>query len=178
MAAWLKKTGLKVQHETMGQDGTVCDCPAFDRAYSKSFEFESVWHQVRFPLDYIRSAHSRFGKHYWDTVREQTGITVPTGRSDKCVEGWQQVARHWLWVHQEIESRNPELTIRVESVEELWPRITELLGCPNVQFPYQIDRVGRIPKQLEKTPVITWDMLGPVEQEVRDVAAHYGYEVN
>jgi hypothetical protein len=177
MTAWLKATGLLVKHEIMGRDGSVGGVPACFGSYDGNYEFAHIWHLVRFPLDYIRSARARFGDSYWQRMQEINGIEHPTGKQRQTVEAYQQIARHWMWCHKQIEGYNPELLIRIEDGKQAWPRIIDILNPRKREYPEQIDRVGHQAERLEKIPPITWEMLGLVEQEVRDMAGGYGYEV-
>jgi hypothetical protein len=106
-----------------------------------------------------------------------TGIEVPCDEKRHAEEGWKEVAEHWLRWHELIEAQDPELRIRLEDMEHFWPEMMKKLGRPHKQFPADVAPIGHDPRRLIRTPEITWEMLGPIAEEVKDKARSYGYVI-
>jgi hypothetical protein len=178
--------GFKVTHERMDLDGVVTSFFATDmqkqarthEGVRSDYIFDHVVHLVRHPLPWIRSAHQHLGAAYWQNIQKITGIKVLFGDDRRCQNAYEALGRHWLVWNALIALQNPDLTIRLEHLKDEWSGFLDQLGCAlDTPFPSIIQPIGHEPKKLEKTPVVTWDMLGDAESEVRTVASRYGYEV-
>jgi hypothetical protein len=175
---------LDTRHEAMGRDGTVTSFFATDlkkqsgshKGVRSDFVFEHIWHLVRHPLPWIRSAHAHLGWGYWKDKNPMMGFEVPCGKDRRCERAWPELGRFWIFWHGLIEEQEPELRIRLEYAEEFWPEMMRLLGKSDT-FPPNVRPEGRDPKRLFKTPEVTWEMLGDAADEVRATATRYGYEV-
>jgi hypothetical protein len=203
----LRRMGLDVPHERLGRDGIASWTMAVDaenRPYgppSSSCGFEHVFHQVRHPLDVIRSA-TTFGPDSWAFICEHT----PCRPGEPALL---RAARYWLhWTrHADLRAT---FTYRVEAMDEVFPELCRRLGVPcdrdalgsvptdvntrsrgrplhladelaerlHVRLPTAVrNRLGRGagPERL------TWDALAALEPElcdgIRERAVAYGYEV-
>jgi hypothetical protein len=186
--ARLLKTGagLDVPHERMGQHGTVtsffaADMPSLAKPHKgvrSDYEFEHVWHIVRHPLMFVRSAFAFLDTGYWETTEPHTGVHVPLRENGYPSEdSYPALGLHWVRWNRLIETQKPEMRYRLERTKTAWPVMMDLLGLNGTVFPSNVKPVGRDTDTLTKTSKVTWDMFGEHQAEVWDLAASYGYYV-
>jgi hypothetical protein len=202
----LRRLGLDVQHERLGRDGIAAWTMAVeapDRPYgppSAAACFEHVFHQVRHPLDVIRSV-ATFGPDSWSFVYAHTPC-----RPDEplLVRG----ARYWLhWTTHA--DRAATWRYRVEALPDVLSELCSTLGVP-----YRPTVLARVPTDVNTRrrgrplhladeaaerlrldlpgwlraglgrvatePALTWDDLAAADErlaaQVRERALSYGYE--
>lgn len=101
-AGWLQDLGMRVKHESMGQDGTVdstftvprttADPDSWSKAGLYQYRFDKVVHLVRSPLRVIESLARELPPSWWRWQEIHTGIAVEGERPT-----FDEVARWWLW---------------------------------------------------------------------------------
>lgn len=205
----LRRLGLDVPHELLGRDGiaswtmaVVTDVRPFGPP-SGTCSFEHVFHQVRHPLDVIRSA-TTFGPESWDFIYQHTPCDA-----DQPV--LQRAATYWVhWT--EHADRLATWHYRVESFGDVFAELCERLGveCDRRVLAATHDdvntrsrgrllhladelgerlRIGlpagvrcRLGSRNRRQARLTWDDLRALDaalaERVRARAASYGYEVD
>jgi hypothetical protein len=179
-------TELDVPHERMGQHGIVTSFFATDmpeeetshKGVRSDYTFAHIWHLVRHPLPWIRSAACHLGEGFWQNQTEFTGIEVPCCKNVRTHRrpdrAWPQLGLYWVAWNALMEAQDPELLIRLEDVEEIWSEMMGLLGLGST-FPARLKAVGGDSKLLEQVPEVTWEMLGSSAEPVQELARRYGY---
>jgi hypothetical protein len=186
MNALIQAVGVKTKHEAMGKDGSVTsffamDLPKYKNSYDghvrSDYEFEHIWQLIRHPLSWVRSAHVHLAYGYWKDKAVVIGEPFPhDSKRRKLSNAHPQVARFWVRWNELMEQQRPDLVIRLEECASFWPQMMGLLGKRD-PFPKHVEPIGHNSNVLDPTPEVTWEMLGEAEQEVRGMAARYGYEV-
>lgn len=101
-AGWLQGLGMRVKHESMGQDGTVdstftvprttADPDSWSKAGLYQYRFDKVIHLVRSPLRVIESVARELPPWWWRWQEIHTGIAVAGDHPT-----FDEAARWWLW---------------------------------------------------------------------------------
>ena len=162
----LQASGLDVEHEKPGADGTVDWNPA---RYGDPRDYDQIVHLVREPLDCIASMHVIYHANH---EFKDYGAPVHRGALYCCM---------WLWVWHNRHCSN--LTSTRLRVEDMATRGSEVFGQPlkassvskktNTKR-HSVALSGMYPKQ-----ALTWGALyseAPVTAyRVNDLAKEYGY---
>jgi hypothetical protein len=205
----LRRLGLDVPHERLGRDGIASWTMAVEddaRPFgppSGTCAFEHVFHQVRHPLDVVRSA-STFGPDSWEFICRHTRC-----RLDQPV--LLRSALYWLdWTAHA--DRSATWSYRVEAVADVFEELCERLGvdCDRrvlAAVPSDVNtrsrgralhladelgerlRVGvpavvrrRLGSREQGYERLTWSDLdaldAPLSHSIRRRAADYGYAVD
>lgn len=166
----LNEVGIRVGHEVEGMDGVVgwlwLDGK---RRLSASGEcrFALIFHQVREPLATIGSTLSSRVPGTWPYIETVIG---PLPSDDKVLRG----AQYWLTWNRACEAI-ADWTYCVEDLQEGNPTWEKMKGLLGVSQDTPLPRISTSTHH-RRHKVITWEMLGSdVEQEVRCLAKHYGY---
>ncbi len=178
MALFLKRSGLRIKHEHMGEDGSVSWLMAADVEKApwgplyKNYTFSHVFHQVRDPLKVIQSYYNVPPGATWEWISYVIPeIKMEDSKLTKC-------AKYWYYWNLMAESK-AEWTYRIEDFDSEYKEMARRLG---LNFDKKI--LNTVPKQANsKGPpkrVITWQIL---KQELSpdlffkmySLALYYGY---
>jgi hypothetical protein len=122
----LKRLGLDVRHERMGDDGIASWCMAVDAARApwgvprSAYDFAQVVHQVRHPLATISSC-TTFKAESWRFICEH----VECSESDSVLL---RAAKYWLLWNERAEE-GATWRLRVEDLPLVFPELCERLGA-------------------------------------------------
>ena len=161
----------------MGDDGTVsCLFVADDLRYARAhqgrrsdYTFDVILHQVRHPLRVSRTAPVALGKEWWEWTSRFTGVGWDEEKLKEMAGGF------WYRWNKLMGMQRPDLTYRIEEIDDAWPRIAELLGFDGMPLPEVQRNLGE--KSSVEFPEPEWAEFGQWEGRVRDLAREYGYVV-
>ena len=172
-AALLQAHGLDVGHEVLGRHGMSswlaagCDRRQPIAHFAFPSEFAIVVHQVRHPLDVVRSWWP-IRNNVWSWAREL--VSPPPGLSDL-----EERAYYWLRWNQ-LAERFASYTYRLEALDSEYPRWAKELQLepnPGLLTVVPRDVNGR---RAHKIPRVEWDDFRPeLRTEVAAAAERYGY---
>lgn len=182
MSKVLFASGLDIQHERMGQHGSVSwlMTPAEAESapwgpISKDYQFGHILHQVRDPVKVIQSYYNLRPWATWVWISRFVPEIEPADSTlTKC-------AKYWYYWNLIAEAR-AELTYRIEDFDADYQIVGDQIGM-------NFDRatISEIPKNTNtiRDPshrTITWQVLKAeldpeLYEKVRDLALRYGYTV-
>ena len=127
IATVLKKCGMDIGHETLGNDGIaswgmVVESEKFPWGLGRNgLEFEHIFHQVRDPLKSISSIYTTEGPKSWGFITSQ----VPEiSLNDPYIV---RAAKYWYYWNSMAE-KLAEWTYRVEDIDTVWDEYERRLG--------------------------------------------------
>jgi hypothetical protein len=121
----LRRLGLDVRHERMGEDGIASWYMTADTDHSpfgparRAASFEHIYQQVRHPLPVIASA-ATFKPHTWQFICEHTPIRMEEPLPVRC-------AKYWYYWNLEAE-KIAEWRYRVEHLNDALTMLCKRLG--------------------------------------------------
>lgn len=170
----LRRCGLDVKHERMGQGGIVSGFYCFDADQYPGDnhpvprpDFDIILHQVRHPLKTIASVQTGRSRGW-----AQKFVPVEPGASALC---W--ACHYWLTFNLEAELQ-ASFTYRIEALGEAWPEIQRLLGFKRS---YEFATAGISKRTHSRDHAeVTWSQVRSVApvayHSIRSAARRYGYE--
>lgn len=192
MASVLRKAGLAVRHEVMGDDGCSSwyfaprEVPWFPPAHKSDpnkrhadgivdVEFDITLHVVRHPIKVIPSAFATFEKANWKFVGQFIKDIDP--RYPRLVNA----IRYWLRWNKLVSKERPDAyRFRIEDIDTEWPVILDLLGQPQCSVP-DVSRTINRNSGFRAAPKVTWEQLESVDAlsvcAVKRYAKELGYEL-
>lgn len=175
----LKKLGLDIGHERLGVDGAIgwfyaandkWDGYGEDRGSREESSFKKIVHQIRNPVEVIRSITWMHRKQY-RFIRRQIGILEDPRKSMV-----QCAARFWLKWNELAESCS-EWSYRIEDVYEgsdTKKKLLRWLGLnENTQWPNVRDNTDHWPRKEFSFDMIESDLA----KSIIEYARKFGYEV-
>lgn len=182
MTEFLQKSGLRVFHERMGEDGCVSWMTGADADWApvgplaKNFEFKHIFHQVRHPLKVIQSYYNSKPGVTWEWICSVIPeITMEDSVITRC-------AKYWYYWNLMVEEK-AEWTYCIENFDKQYQEMGERLG---LEFDEEI--LKSIPttvntRQQEDHVQITWKFLKEnidrkLYNKIRRLATRYGYKNN
>lgn len=180
MSQVLTASGLDINHERMGQDGTVSWLTTPAEAewapwgpLSKDYEFEHILHQVRDPVKVIQSVYNVPPRATWEWI----SIFIPEIKPEDSK--LTKSAKYWYYWNLIAEAR-AEFSYRIEDFNADCQVVGDKIG--------RVFDKGVVKSISKKTKTqrwfghrkITWQILKDELDEglygqVRDLALHYGY---
>ncbi len=180
MTKFLKKSGVRVEHEKPGEDGCV-SWPMSVNYYSPwgpnagNIEFIHVFHQVRNPLHVITSFYTNLpslDRDEWEFIRKH----VPEiSREDSLLL---HCAKYWYYWNLKAEKIS-HMRYQIENLEQTLPEIAKLTGLkldPELLKKLAINENSWLP-----TPdKITWKELkselpNELFENIQSMSERYGY---
>lgn len=179
MATLMQRSGLDLQHEEPGRNGSIAWPMAVDAFYSpwgecfKQHKFKHVFHQVRNPLDTISSWYfNTMTTSSWNYIYDHIPEILPEEPT------FVQCAKYWLYWNIEAEKK-AEWRFRIEDIEVVFDEIGKRLGVNlNREALNQVKKNTNTRKDILFK--ITWkdlnEALSPeVFQSIQALAKKYGY---
>lgn len=168
----LSETGLDIQHETSGVDGSAnWYRTPYPRIWLK-LRHEFIVHQVRNPLNCISSCQT-LNEHSWTKINRHISFSSEEPLVLRCAKYWY----HWN-VMAEPKS---DLLIRLENLENDLPALCKVL---NVHFDERVlESVSQKTNTRENNyETVTWEMINEFSPEYHDkckeLALKYGYSIS
>lgn len=185
----LQTVGISVQHEKVGEDGTVSHyfvvdsdwypmAPWQDKQLKKhvgerrsDFRFEHTLHIVRDPRKTIPSMTKIFGSVTWQFYIDN-GL-IPDGIRNSKLR-----AMHLWLAHNKLAQEQADLTFQLERYQHAWPAIMQLIGT-DAQYPAHLKPMNKTGGFRAYEPM-TYDEMGDLDlglaREIRKLARSYGYK--
>jgi len=151
---------LEIGHERMRRDGCVTGWWLVGiPPEAADMNFRHIWQLVRHPLEWISSAHAY--------IHGKTWIRFGLPESPTAAD----LGAFWTRAHSSLQACGPELLLRVEDLETLWPAMRL---CVKQLGPYPGPVRIRHGDPALKLPVL-WGDLGEHESDTREMARELGY---
>ena len=183
---FLRDAGLQVNHEKMGYDGTVScmffmDAPYYPKGGGvfshegdgkfSDYEFETIIHLIRHPLEAIPSQAGIYSKDHKQWVNDQKLVDISTKPN------LYHAAKLWLKVNRHVGTLTKK-RIRIEDLEAHWPKLRKWLDLSG-----HIPVVGEMNKAsgVFRRDSIEWEDLYALDEtmtnQIIKLTGQYGYEI-
>lgn len=180
----LQKLGLDIQHEKMGENGTVNWYQAAEPYYGELGENPIIVHQVRHPLRTIASCqrwvHILAGHPFIEAPPNLfLSEYIPIDQDDSLL--YKSMTYWYYW--NKLAEQNARYTYRIENLPNVFEEFCQVIGYP--ELAERTDVFDTIPKNINTNPIgyneNTWDDLYIEDAGLTDMiinlAVGYGYKI-
>lgn len=174
IATVLRKCGLDVGHEGLGESGIVSGFYCFDADWYPNDrhpvprpQFDLILHQVRHPLRVIASMQTT---HSWEWACQFLPIDESAPLLQRCCYNW--------LIPNETAERQAAFTYRIENLEGVWSELQRLIG-----FDASYKIAASLPNDINSRPHgnVTWNDVQKAVPEaystIVNAAERYGYQL-
>lgn len=121
-AKLMQNLGLDIQHEKMGKDGISSWWFTPDSHLNSKFKFDKVFHQVRHPLQQIKSCYQLGDRSgvMWRFICQYASIDLKEPKLLRC-------AKYYYYWNLEAEKK-AELTFKIEDIDKIFEELCKRIG--------------------------------------------------